>query len=94
MGQLISVVLWAGSGALAVSGSARIAILFLLVADVFAYSMTQAGLCLPGCLGKVSTRRIWLSKDAVSFRVASGRRLENLKIRYSSRWVAAHRRRL
>lgn len=52
-GQLVSAVLWAASGALAAWGSVRAAVLFLVVAGVFIYPLTQLSLRLLGRPGKV-----------------------------------------
>lgn len=54
VGQLVSAVLWLASGALAVWGSSRAAIIFLIAAGFFVYPITQAGLRIIGRPGKVS----------------------------------------
>lgn len=53
-GQLVSAVLWAVSGGLAVAGLLRAAMLFLVVAGVFIYPATQSLLRLLGRPGSVA----------------------------------------
>jgi hypothetical protein len=52
-GQLVSALLWAGSGALSVGISRRVGILFLVGAGFFIYPLTQLSLRLMGRPGKV-----------------------------------------
>ena len=53
MGQLVSGLIWLGSAVLATWGSARQAIVFLVVAGMFIFPLTQLGLRLIGRPGKV-----------------------------------------
>lgn len=54
IGQLVSAALWAGSGALAVWGTRRAAILFLVLGGVLIYPLTRIGLRLIGRPSKLS----------------------------------------
>lgn len=53
VGQLVSGLLWLGSAGLAVWGSHRAAILFLVVVGIFIFPMTQLGLRAMGRAGRV-----------------------------------------